>query len=73
MEDQKSICCNKLIAMPQKGQITRHEWEGNVYRKICIYCEVVKQRSQIDESFKYITKDKYPTFVEPKCITRKKT
>lgn len=58
--------------MPQKGQITRHEWEGNYYRKYCPHCKTWKVRSNLAERITYEQPGKYPTTEEPKCITRKK-
>lgn len=56
--------------MAQKGQITKHEWEGNYFRKVCLHCEWERLR-EINEPIKYVSKNGNVTFNQPRCITRK--
>lgn len=59
--------------MPQKGQITKHEWVGDRYRKKCIHCEVVRAKVYGYEVPMYFHIGQKPVSKEPPCITRKIT
>jgi hypothetical protein len=54
-----------------KGQITRHEWEGNYFRKICPYCQTIKEKMYHSAGYRYILSDERVRMDEPKCITVK--
>lgn len=54
-----------------KGQITKHEWEGNSYRKTCPHCGTIKERATLGSAYTYLRPGIYPSNIEPKCITRK--
>lgn len=63
--------------MPQKGQITKHEFRKLGTKKVagtmytyseCIHCGLGKKKSSAAGNF-----TTYSEFPIPKCITRKKT
>jgi hypothetical protein len=61
--------------MPQKGQITRHEWKYRLIRgsytlQECLHCPVLKEKLKGHPT--QFFKEKKSFKVEPKCITRKK-
>lgn len=58
--------------MPQKGQITRHEWPGaRRHEQTCKHCGLIKRRHYLGTHWLYEKDGKdIPGIV--KCITRKK-
>lgn len=50
--------------------VTKHEWEGNYFRKFCPHCKTWRERD-LGEKPIYRKEGYYVTSVEPKCITRK--
>lgn len=64
--------------MPQKGQITRHEWGGieprsfiHSARTVCKHCGTIKYLDG-KKIFGFIKNGKAIITYYPKCITRKK-
>lgn len=54
-----------------KKTITRHEWEGNYFRKVCPICGVIKEKMNMSAGYRYIIDGSKVQMTEPKCITRK--
>jgi phage FluMu protein Com len=60
--------------MPQKGQITKHEWRNSGYKSLyskCPHCKVVRFAYGAGMRSQYTFPDGSVTFDKPKCITRK--